>query len=411
VALLVVVTAPPDTSSGAAHRDPNDAAGPLDLALVGIDQSGPEMKLLARTRGRWNASALDDHPDLTADRPQNYLCLDLRQSGVLHRACVGKDEGKRAHLTLLRINDNGQVASSRRLRHVTVRRPSARSVKAIGRIRDLKLDLGRLGWRWRSGWGEGACAPAQPPPPLPLPLNSGDREARQAPEPTECKDSHPDNRFARARVRRPRIVGCTRDEDLVNAHGSRKRKRVALTFDDGPSSYTDNVLDILENHRVKSTFYVLGEAVGGRASLLRRMIRNRHEIGNHTMHHSAYPGPADLAATNDRIKRASGFRPCTFRPPYGAMDSTTARGAWRQGMSTILWDVDTNDWRRPGSGAIYARAVGSARPGSIVLMHDGGGDRSQTVAALPSIIKNLKNRGYGLVTVTRLLRERVIWWP
>jgi peptidoglycan/xylan/chitin deacetylase (PgdA/CDA1 family) len=414
------------TASGGARRDPNDTAGPLDLARLTLDQAGPRMKLFARTRGRWNPRSLDARPNLTADQPQSYLCLDLRQDGVLRRACVGKKEGGRLHLTMLRIDGRGGVVSGHRLRHVTVRRPTHRSIRAVGRFRDLKLTVGHLGWRWRSGWGSGRCVPSrgarhaesprrerlpQLPLPPPPPPSGGDPPPREPREPPDCEDRYPERHPARGRVQRPRIVGCTTDQDTVNAKGSRRRKRVALTFDDGPSSYTGRVLEILHRYQVNSTFFVVGDNIPGRASALRRMIRERHEIGNHTLHHHFPPSHRDLATTSARIENASGFRPCEYRPPGGARSRSAESDAWKLGMSTIIWDVDPNDWRRPGSGAIYSRVVSATRPGSIVLMHDGGGDRSQTVTALPAIIGNLKRRGYELVTVSRLLHEHPIWRP
>ena len=90
------------------------------------------------------------------------------------------------------------------------------------------------------------------------------------------------------------------------------------------------------------------------------------------------------------------------------MDSSVVSAAARNGMSTVLWDVDTRDWRLPGAGAIYNRVVGGAHPGAIVVMHDGGGNRAQTLAALPHIVSTLTARGYKLVTVTRLLGERFV---
>jgi peptidoglycan/xylan/chitin deacetylase (PgdA/CDA1 family) len=118
-----------------------------------------------------------------------------------------------------------------------------------------------------------------------------------------------------------------------------------------------------------------------------------------------------MAATSDAIRSATGFEPCLFRPPGGAYDSRVVSDASSLGMTTVIWDVDPKDWSRPGTGAIYSRVVDNTRPGSIVLMHDGGGDRSQTVAALPHIIKTLGDRGYRFVTVTKLLHNRLIWGP
>jgi peptidoglycan/xylan/chitin deacetylase (PgdA/CDA1 family) len=118
-----------------------------------------------------------------------------------------------------------------------------------------------------------------------------------------------------------------------------------------------------------------------------------------------------MAETNRRIKAASGFEPCLFRPPGGAFNSRVVSDARRLGMTTVIWDVDPADWSRPGTSAIYSRVVSATRPGSIVIMHDGGGDRSQTVAALPRIIRTLRHRGYSFVTVTKLLGNHFVWRP
>jgi peptidoglycan/xylan/chitin deacetylase (PgdA/CDA1 family) len=115
----------------------------------------------------------------------------------------------------------------------------------------------------------------------------------------------------------------------------------------------------------------------------------------------------EITSAAGAIHKATGFRPCLFRAPYGAVSSSLIGLARGLGFTTIQWDVDPQDWARPGSGAIYARVVGNVRNGSIVLMHDGGGPRSQTLAALPGIIHTLKARGYGFVTVDQLTGARL----
>lgn len=119
------------------------------------------------------------------------------------------------------------------------------------------------------------------------------------------------------------------------------------------------------------------------------------------------PGKSDLRRTSDVIERATGFRPCTFRPPGGYLPSATATAASALGMVSVIWDVDTRDWTTPGSGSIRHVATSGGR-GSIVLMHDGGGDRTQTVAALPAIIHSYRSRGYEMTTLTRLLGGRYV---
>ena len=184
--------------------------------------------------------------------------------------------------------------------------------------------------------------------------------------------------------------------------GSRKRKDVALTFDDGPSPYTPEVLGVLAAHHVHATFFEIGEQVPAYPSMVRRIVQQGNDVADHSLHHEDGPGEESIRQTRDLIESASGFRPCMFRPPGGYEPASTLAAAEALKMVSVIWDVDTRDWTRPGSGSIYATAT-SVQPGSIVLMHDGGGDRSETVAALPGIIKNLKSRGYHLVTMTHLL--------
>jgi peptidoglycan/xylan/chitin deacetylase (PgdA/CDA1 family) len=128
------------------------------------------------------------------------------------------------------------------------------------------------------------------------------------------------------------------------------------------------------------------------------------------MHHGVLAPASDLRATSSLIRRATGFTPCTFRPPAGVVNLSVAHAARAAGMTTVVWNVDSRDWTGLAPSAIKARATAVGR-GSIVLMHDGGGNRSPTVAALPSIISELKRRGFELVTVTRLLGNRMVWRP
>ncbi|HZJ29229.1 MAG TPA: polysaccharide deacetylase family protein, partial [Solirubrobacterales bacterium] len=202
-------------------------------------------------------------------------------------------------------------------------------------------------------------------------------------------------------------TGCTAGTTGLITNGSRGRKLVALTFDDGPSTYTNGFLDLLADHKVRATFYVLGENVSRYPEQARRIVAEGHEIANHTMHHGFYPGRGDLRQTSSLITATTGFRPCTFRPPGGAYNSGVINAAAAVGgMPTVMWDVDTNDWRQPGSGAIRSSITG-ARSGSIVLMHDGGGPRGQTLSALGGAIRTLKQRGYRFTTVAELLGGRL----
>lgn len=188
--------------------------------------------------------------------------------------------------------------------------------------------------------------------------------------------------------------------------------KVALTFDDGPNGWaTDAILDTLGRNGVKGTFFVCGRPANTpeAGDRLRRMRDEGHTIGNHSFDHKQLPQLDDggigwqLRTTSDIVQRETGLRPDIFRPPYGEHNANVNRVAAENGMRNILWDVDTRDWARPGSGAIVNSAVNDARNGSIILMHDGGGNREQTVAAVEQIIHGLRGRGFELVTVPQLL--------
>ncbi len=242
----------------------------------------------------------------------------------------------------------------------------------------------------------------------PRPYDGAPPPAAAAPGPVEAAPPG----FAAAA--RPLPTGCRRGGNPLRFNGSRRRKVVALTFDDGPSAYTADVIRVLKRKNVKATFFVLGNQIPGREATLRRDLKLGYEVGDHSFNHAAYAGGGgeatrQLRRTNARIRRATGFTPCLFRPPYGSYNRDLVGRARALGMMTIVWDVDPRDWSTPGSGAIYRRIVGAVRPGSIVLMHDGGGPRGQTVAALPRVIDTLRARGYRFATVTRLLRHSFVY--
>jgi peptidoglycan/xylan/chitin deacetylase (PgdA/CDA1 family) len=144
---------------------------------------------------------------------------------------------------------------------------------------------------------------------------------------------------------------------------------------------------------------------------MRQILAQGSELGDHTMDHVEYPGYAQIAGAARRIEAYTHFEPCLFRPPGGAVNEGVVASAGSLGMRTVTWDVDPQDWSTPGTEAIYANVVGHAQPGSIVLMHDGGGPRGETLAALPRIVDTLRDRGYRFATVTELLGGRIIYRP
>lgn len=416
-AAVALLLAPAPVGAGSkGKRDPRDARGPLDIARAKISQSGPRLALQVKTYGSWKPGSLKGDPDTEPGSPHSYLCLEVARKSSRSRTCLTATSKGQQRLYRVKIARSGKPRSKPKPIDASIEKRGGRAFAASFPFRELGLRPGRYGWQVISGWGDPSCADPDPgplepvPPDAEPPVAEAGAAARSNGPNARCTDQVPNGKFAKAKLRRPRIVGCTHGGPLVRRAGSSKGKRVALTFDDGPSSYTSRVIKILDQRGAKGTFFVVGQEISGRQGVLRRALSHGHEIGNHTMRHSMLPSTSDMRATSATIKRATGFRPCTFRPPGGALNLSVARGARSAGMTTIMWDVDTRDWTTPGAGAIRSRAT-SVRSGSIVLMHDGGGNRSQTVAALPGIISELKGRGYELVTVTRLLGERPIWKP
>jgi peptidoglycan/xylan/chitin deacetylase (PgdA/CDA1 family) len=207
----------------------------------------------------------------------------------------------------------------------------------------------------------------------------------------------------------PTVTGCAYRQRSTNVRsGPTGRRRIALTFDDGPSAYTPRILDVLEREAVPATFYVVGRNVAGHEALLARMLAGGSMLANHSFTHVDL-SRADAAAlkqiddTQEAIRAATGFSPCLLRPPYGLTSRKLLGALASRRLTSTLWSVNPQDFRRPGTAAIRQRVRARAKAGSIILLHDGGGDRSQTLAAIPAIIRTLKARGYEFVTVADLL--------
>jgi peptidoglycan/xylan/chitin deacetylase (PgdA/CDA1 family) len=196
----------------------------------------------------------------------------------------------------------------------------------------------------------------------------------------------------------------------VTIGGGRKRE-IALTFDDGPGPYTPRVLDVLRRRRVPATFFIVGQSLNSFGRTLRTELRDGFVIGDHTENHkplallSEHDQRAQLVDQAFRVHGYGAPYPRLFRPPYRSFNATTLAVARKLHMLMVLWTVDSADYRQPGTNAIVSRVLSGARPGAIILMHDAGGTRTQTLAALPTIIQRLRGKRYRLVTVPKLLRD------
>jgi cellulose synthase/poly-beta-1,6-N-acetylglucosamine synthase-like glycosyltransferase/peptidoglycan/xylan/chitin deacetylase (PgdA/CDA1 family) len=193
-----------------------------------------------------------------------------------------------------------------------------------------------------------------------------------------------------------------------------KAKTIAITFDDGPDPvWTPKVLDLLRDQHVKATFFVIGAEVAAHPELARRIVAEGHQIGVHTFTHanlSTVPGwrrSLELRQSQLILAGATGISTPLLRPPYSSEPSALTNADWAAikdardaGYLTVLTSQDSEDWRRPGTTQVIANSMPKSTAGQVLLMHDAGGDRSQTLAALQKLIPALKARHFQFATVS-----------
>jgi peptidoglycan/xylan/chitin deacetylase (PgdA/CDA1 family) len=210
-----------------------------------------------------------------------------------------------------------------------------------------------------------------------------------------------------------RIVGCRSHGNSIY-HDGPARHEVAIGFDDGPDTDTPAFVRMLERSHAKATFFMIGRQISStyRETMLHE-LRAGDVLGDHTYTHPDMTRTSDprgqLQKTLVAIRAQTGYTPCVFRPPYGDVNAAVIRIASSLGLATVGWNVDPSDYTQPGTGAIVSRVLAQVRPGSIVISHDGGGPRGQTLAAYPRIIATLHRRGYRVVTIPELLGFRPVY--
>ncbi|MDO9356325.1 MAG: polysaccharide deacetylase family protein [Solirubrobacteraceae bacterium] len=204
----------------------------------------------------------------------------------------------------------------------------------------------------------------------------------------------------------------TRKRMPVVAVAGRRKREIALTFDDGPGPYTPAVAKALDKARAPATFFQVGQPTQVFRPAERSLVENpQFVLADHTEGHlnlSEQSRAKQISEIDDAasmLTKSGAPAPQLFRPPYGAFNRTTLDLLGRRHMLMVLWTIDSQDYERPGVDAIVRRVVDDAHPGAIVLMHDAGGDRTQTIAAIPKIVKALRAKHYTLVTVPRLLLD------
>lgn len=184
---------------------------------------------------------------------------------------------------------------------------------------------------------------------------------------------------------------------IVNDRVPAAGRVIYLTFDDGPDPrWTPEVLGVLRQYDARGTFFMIGQSAAQHPALIRQVRSAGHKVGDHSWSHQHLPKmtPDAMKAQMRRSTSAIGGEVKCVRPPYGDVNASVKQTIHASGRHVSLWDVDTLDWTKPGANSIANTAISGAHPGAVILMHDGGGERSQTVAALKTVLNTLSQRGY-----------------
>jgi len=187
-------------------------------------------------------------------------------------------------------------------------------------------------------------------------------------------------------------------------------KVVALTFDDGPGDFTQLILDVLKKHEVKATFYVLGGNAKASPALIKKIMSEGHDLGNHTMYHDKMRGRSvekmmqDIQSVDTILRKLGYEKEITFRSPFGITSDNLAIALQKLHKKNVLFTFLPQDWTPISAQKIYDNVMKELKPGLIITLHDGGKRRQNTVQATEMLIKTLKSRGYRFITVSQLLK-------
>jgi peptidoglycan/xylan/chitin deacetylase (PgdA/CDA1 family) len=198
--------------------------------------------------------------------------------------------------------------------------------------------------------------------------------------------------------------------------GKSHQKLVALSFDDGPSEYTEKVMNKLNQYKIKATFFMVGKNINKNLKLVHSLHQQGHLIANHSWDHSnanKYHSPQDywleqIKPTNQLIKEITSKDNTLYRPPYGSISESQIALLANNQMKIVIWSIDTQDWNDKINTAknVAREAIKHTHPESIILMHDGGGNRQGTVDSLDAIITHYRSLDYRFVTIDKLITEK-----
>jgi peptidoglycan/xylan/chitin deacetylase (PgdA/CDA1 family) len=371
------------------------AEGPLAIVRATLAQDGEDLV--------WQVDLAQPFSPRLLSRHGRSLCLLLEQRSARSigaQAClIGPGRGRRTprllYIPITRSGFGQAIPIA-----VTVTRSSDRALTASFLPASFGLEYRALHWQAISTLSAAGCAPAVP--------RAG-----------QCETVFP-TRPAELSLHTPRLVGCVATDAGWIFHGPRDAREIALTFDDGPwwEPPSAEFVHLLARLHAPATFFEIGDQIsqydpGGKVE--REMLADGDMIGDHTWSHpdllalSPSEQRDQIARTAAAIRRVTGFTPCLFRTPYGAVDSALSREARRLGFATIQWDIDPRDWALPGQSAIIANVLANAHNGGIIEEHFGGGLRYETLDALPAEIAGLRRKGYQLVTLTQMLGYRLVY--
>lgn len=264
------------------------------------------------------------------------------------------------------------------------------------RLRVRIVGVAVLGMVLASGVGIGRADSSEVADPEPEPAQPSERV-----RPVQVTGVLPTDRDGRPRPEKIVLAPPEPDEKKQEKPRDADGKVIYLTFDDGPTvPYTNGVLRMLDRYDATATFFQTGENASRHPELTRAVVARGHALGSHTWDHRDLRG-LKTANVNRQITRTSavlslisGRKIRCLRPPFGAVNGRVKKAIRRHQLEMKLWDIDPRDWKRPGADAIASRVLFHADPGDVSLMHDGGGKRGQSVAALGRILRTLHQKGY-----------------
>ena len=387
---------PPGGSAAGASQSPRQSVAekPFQIKFASLCQDGQELLLRIELAHPFSASALAHE--------HRSLCLLIERvatGAVWGQVCVigpvqHSHQPRLAYKPVI-----GRTIGREQVIAANVTLPSSTELSASFLPAAVELRYGPIRWQVMSKLSAGKCG---------SPGSAGRCSVLDPIKPTLL------------RLHTPVLIGCVASGPSEVFAGPTNQHELALTFDDGPwdEPPTREFLSMLEREHVPATFFEIGDQIARydpTGALQRRMLADGDMIGDHTWMHPMmtrlHKGAQrlELVQTIDLIRRDTGFTPCLWRPPYGAVNRPLLSLARSLGLVTIMWDVDPRDWALPGVGAIYSNVIDNAHSGAIVIQHVGGGPRYETLAAVPKEISALRARGYTFVTVAQLLGLQLVY--